>query len=66
MGGALTEGGATASEDSAGQEINKPVLMRETMKLGPFQMEILEGKTKLLSGESVHVMVTPLKAGEAQ
>ena len=36
MDGALTEGGATASEDSADQEINGPVLMWESVKLGPF------------------------------
>ena len=66
MDGALAEGGAMVSEDSADQEINEPVLMRESMKLGPFQIEILEGKTKPLLGESAHMMVMPLKAGEAQ
>ena len=61
-GGALAEG-AMASEDLADQEIDEPVLMRENVKLGLFQMEILEGKTKAQLGESAHVMVTPLKAG---
>ena len=60
-GGALTE-----AENLVGKEINDPVLMRESLKLGLFQMEILEGKTKLLLGESAHMMVTPLKSGEAQ
>ena len=64
--GALAEGGAIASEDLADQDIDEPILMRESMKLGPFQMEILEGKTKPFLGESAHVMVVPLKAGEAQ
>ena len=36
------------------------------MKLGPFQTQIIECKTKPLLGESAHVMVMPLKAGEAQ
>ena len=66
VGGALVEGGVMASDDSADQEINKPVLMRESVKLGPFQMEILQGKTKTQLGESTHMMVVPLQAGEAQ
>ena len=36
------------------------------MKLGPFQTQIIECKTKPLLGDSAHVMVMPLKAGEAQ
>ena len=64
--GALVEGGVTVPEDSADQKIDEPVLMRESMKLGPFQTKILEGKTKTFLGESAHIMVVPLKAGEAQ
>ena len=63
VGSALTEERATVSEDLVNQEVNEPVLMRESVK--PFQMEILEGKTKTLLWESTHVMVAPLKAGEA-
>ena len=33
------------------------------MKFGPFQIEILQGKTKTQLGKSAHVMVVPLKAG---
>ena len=40
--------------------------MEERVKLGLFQTKIIECKTKPLLGESAHVMVTPLKAGEAQ
>ena len=47
-------------------EINEPVVMKENMHLGPFQKEIIEGKTKPLLGEGAHVMVTPLRVGEAQ
>ena len=65
-GGAHVEGGAMASEDSDDLEINEPVLMRESMKLGHFQMEIIEGKMKPLLRESTHILVTPLKVGEAQ
>ena len=64
-GSALMEG-AMASEDSADQEIDEPVLMRESIKLEPLQTEILKGKTKTQLGEITHVMVVPLKAGEVQ
>ena len=40
--------------------------MKKSLKLVPFQTQIIECKTKPLLGESAHVMVTPLKAGEAQ
>ena len=40
--------------------------MKESMKLGPFQTQIIECKTKPLLGESAHMMVIPLKAYEAQ
>ena len=63
---AFMEGGAMASEDPADKEINDPVLMRESLKLGPFQMEIFKGKTRAQLGESAHMMVTPMKAGESQ
>ena len=66
VGNALAEGGATTSEDLVDQEVDEPVLIRESVKLVPFQMEILKGKTKTLLRESAHVMVTPLKASEAQ
>ena len=58
--------GATMSEASQDLEIGEPIFMKESMKLGPFQTQIIECKTKSLLGESAHVMVMPLKAGEAQ
>ena len=58
--------GATASVVSPDQEIDKPVLMKESLKLGPFQTQIIECKTKPLLGESAHMMVTPLRAYKAQ
>ena len=66
VGSAPAEEGATMSEASQGQEIDKPVVMKESMKLGPFQTQIIECKTKPLLGKSAHVMVMPLKAGKAQ
>ena len=66
MGSVLAEGRATVSEDSADQGIDEPVLMRESIKLGPFQTKIIEGITKTQLGDSAHVMVMPLKVGETQ
>ena len=40
--------------------------MKEDVRLGPFQTQILECRVKPFIGESAHVMVTPLRAGEAQ
>ena len=40
--------------------------MKESLKLGPFQTQIIECKTKPLLGESAHMMITPLRAYEAQ
>ena len=40
--------------------------MKENVRLGPFQTQILECRVKPLIGESTHVMVTPLRAGETQ
>ena len=60
-----TEGAATP-ESASFVEIAEPVFMRENVRLGPFQTQILECRTKPLLGESAHVMVTPLKAGELQ
>ena len=47
VGSSLTKGGATAPEDSQDEEIDGPILVRESMKLGPFQTEIIEGKINL-------------------
>ena len=58
--------GATAPESPAGQEVDKPVFMKENVRLGPFQTQILECKLKPLIGESAHIMVMPLRTGESQ
>ena len=39
---------------------------RESVCLGLFQTEILEGWVQPLLGDMAHVMITPLKAGEGQ
>ena len=61
-----SEGGATATKTSQGQEIDESIVMKESMKLGLFQTQIIECKTKLWLGESAHVIMTPFKSGEAQ
>ena len=65
-GSAPADEGATASMASPDQEIDEPVFMRESLKLGPFQTQIVECKTKPLLRESTHMMITPLRACEAQ
>ena len=57
---------AATLESASGSEIDEPVFMKENVRLGPFQTQILECRTKPLLGESAHVMVMPLKAGESQ
>ena len=58
--------GATASVASPDQEIDELVFMKESLRLGSFQTQIIECKTKPLLGESTHVMIMPLRACEAQ
>ena len=50
------------------QEVNidELVTVKESIRLGPFQTEIIEGWVKPLLGVTAHVMITPLKAGEGQ
>ena len=40
--------------------------MRESVCLGPFQTEIIEGQVRPLFGDMVHVMTTLLRVGEGQ
>ena len=56
----------TPSMETTDKGIDEPVLLKEHMRLGPFKMQFLEGKTKPLLGETAHVMVFPLKVDEAQ
>ena len=57
---------ATVSVASPDQEIDEPVFMKESLRLGPFQTQIIECKTKPLLEESVHMMIMPLRVCEAQ
>ena len=58
--------GAITPASSLGLDVDKPILMKENARLRPFQTQILECRIKPLIGESTHVMVTPLRAGESQ
>ena len=60
------EGDVAAPVEPQDKSIDEPVMMKESLRLGPFQMQILECKTTPLFGETAHVMVAPLKAGEVQ
>ena len=60
------EQGTTALKPPMGRDLDEPVFMKENVRLGPFQTQILECRVKPLIGESTHVMVMPLRAGETQ
>ena len=46
--------------------MDEPVFVKENVRLGLFQTQILECRVKPLVGESTYVMVIPLRAGETQ
>ena len=62
--------GEAQSEGASGgpQEVDldELVTVRESIHLGSFQTEIIEGQVKPLFGDTAHVTITPLKAGEGQ
>ena len=60
------EQGAMALEPPMSQDLDEPVFMKENVRLGLFQTQILECRVKPLIGESAHIMVTPLRTGETQ
>ena len=62
--------GEAQSEATSGEpqevDVDELVTVRECICLGPFQTEIIEGCVRPLFGDTAHVMITPLKAGEGQ
>ena len=67
----LTPGSAeTQSEGASGGlkevDVDELVTVMESVHLGLFQTEIIEGWVKLLLGDTAHVMVTLLKVGEGE
>ena len=61
-----SEGAETPVEGASGGSpegsIDKLVTVQESVHLGPFQTEIIEGRVKPLLGSTSYVMITPLKA----
>ena len=57
---------AITPESSLGLDMDEPILMKENVRLGPFQTQIIECRSKPCIGESTHVMVMPLRAVESQ
>ena len=55
----LVEG---ASEGLPEGSIDELVMVWESVRLGPFQTEIVEGRVKPLLGDTSYVMITPLRA----
>ena len=43
-------------------DVDELVMVRESVCLGPFQTEIIEGRVKPLLRDTSHVMITPLRA----
>ena len=58
--------GEAQSEGAQEVDVDELVTVRESVYLGPFQTKIIEGWVKPLLGDTAHVMITPLKAGEGQ
>ena len=61
-----TEEAQTLSIESTDKGIDEPILVKEHVKLGPFQTQILECKVKPLLGETALMMVCPIRVGETQ
>ena len=65
-GGGPMDETAAAPESPLSLDVDEAILMKENIRLGPFQTQIIECRVKPLIGKSGHVMVLPLKAGESQ
>ena len=55
-----------ASEGLQEVDVDELVTVKESIRLGLFQTEIIEGRVKPLLWDMAHVKITPLKAGEGQ
>ena len=63
VGEAQSEGASRGPQEV---DVDELVTARESVCLGPFQTEIIEGQVKPLLGDMAHVMIMPLKVGEGQ
>ena len=68
VGDGLAEQEAMVTPSSESLDVDESVYINESVRLGPFQTQILEYRVKPLIGESAHIMVTPLRwqPGEVQ
>ena len=62
----LTSGSAETQAEGASEgpqevDVDELVTVRESVRLGPLQTEIIEGWVKPLLGDASHVMITPLR-----
>ena len=55
----LVEGASGGSPEGS---IDELVMVQESVRLGPFQTKIIEGRVKPLLGDTSYVMITPLRA----
>ena len=55
-----------ASRGSQEVDVDELVMVRESVRLGPFQTKIIEGWVKPLFSDMAHIMITLLRAGEGQ
>ena len=66
----LGSAGKAQSEGASGEpqevDVDELVMVRESVRLGLFQTKILDGWVKPLFGDTAHMMITPLEAGEGQ
>ena len=60
------EGAVGGQEDDNVEEINVVVELKDSVCMGPFQMEILRGKVKELPTCITHVMITPVRYSEVK
>ena len=63
MGKAQSEGASGGPQEV---DVDELVTVRESVHLGPFQTEIIEGWLKPLLGDMTHMMIMPLKTEEGQ
>ena len=68
---ALTPGSAEGQSEGASRgpqevDMDELVMVRESVHLGPFQTEIIEGQVKPLLRDMALIMITLLRAGEGQ
>ena len=57
----MQEGTVGGQEDDNVEQINVVVELKDSVHVGPFQMEILKRKVKELPMHDAHIMITPVR-----